>query len=170
MSSNDKIYKMILLGESGVGKTSILKKFETGEYDPHIYCSQVTNFIRKDIKLPDNNSRILDIWDTPGQEKYRSIIKIFYKGANAFVLVYDPTNEPSFNELRIFWYNEVKHINSVIFVVANKCDSDEKVVKDEEGKEFAESIGAIFVSVSAKDNIGISNLFEQIAQNIHNKN
>ena len=102
-------------------------------------------------------------------EKYRSVAKIFFKDSKANILVYDPTDEKSFKELKEFWYVQVKGLNSVLAVVANKCDLNEKKVKDEEGKEFAESIGAIFASVSAKDNIGIPTLFEQVLQAIKNK-
>ena len=121
------------------------------------------------MKLDESKSVTLDIWDTAGLEKYRSLAKIFFRDSNAVIIVYDPTDEKSFKELKEFWYCQVKDLNKVLAVVANKCDLDEKKIKDEEGKEFAESIGAIFASVSAKDNIGLSTLFEQIVQAIKNK-
>ena len=82
------------------------------------------------------------------------------------ILVYDSTNEKSFKELKEFWYNQVKDLKQILAIVANKCDLTEKKVKDEEGKEFADSVGAIFASVSAKENIGIKELFEKVGEAI----
>ena len=165
MATNEK-YKQVLLGESNVGKTSILKRFDLKEFDPNVEQSNGASYITRVITLPDNNTITFDIWDTSGQKKYRALTRIFYKDAKGVLLVYDPTDEESFKELKDYWYNEVKNpaINIVIAIVANKSDIDEKVVQDEDGEKFAESIGAIFASVSAKDDIGISDLLERMGQ------
>ena len=167
--ASEEAYKIVLLGETKVGKSSILNQYCFGKFDPNIPTSATATYGKKEIKSDEGNLIILDIWDTSGLEKYRSVAKIFFKDSKANILVYDPTNEKSFKELKEFWYVQVKGLNSVLAVVANKCDLNEKKVKDEEGKEFAESIGAIFASVSAKDNIGIPTLFEQVLQAIKNK-
>ena len=112
----------------------------------------------------------LDLWDTTGMKSHRPLIKIFYKDTKAVILVYASTSESSFNELKEYWYNEIKSLNAIIAVAANKCDLNEKKVKDEEGKEFADSIGAIFASISAKNNIGIRELIQKVAEAIKNNN
>ena len=165
MASNE-IYKLILLGESNVGKTCIISVFKNGEFFYNLESSSGASYLNKKITLPDNNTINLDIWDTSGQKKYRALTKIFYKDAKGVILVYDSTNEESFEELKEFWYQEVKDLNLALAVVANKSDLDEKEVKDEDGEKFAESIGALFASVSAKDDTGITTLFERMAQNI----
>ena len=169
MASNE-FNKLVLLGESDVGKTSILKLFDKGKFLPNVESTNGASYINKKITLPDNNTIDVDIWDTSGQKKYRALTKFFYKDAKGVILVYDPTREESFQELKEYWYQEIKYLNLALAVVANKSDLDEKKVKDEDGKKFAESIGAIFASVSAKDNIGITTLFERIAQNIQLNN
>ena len=164
----NEAYKLVLIGESNVGKTSIFKRIQHQEFDPNVEPTNGASYTSRVILLPNDNTITLDIWDTSGQEKYKSLTKFFYKDAKGAILVYDPTNEDSFKELKDYWYNDIKNpaINIVIAIVANKSDIDEKVVQDEDGEKFAESIGAIFASVSAKDNIGISELLERIGQNI----
>ena len=168
--ASDENYKLVLLGESNVGKTSIVSVFIKGVFLPDVKSTDGASYMSKKITLPDNNTINLDLWDTSGQKKYRSLTKFFYKDAKGVILVYDSTNEESFEELKEFWYQEVKDLNLALAVVANKSDLDEIEVKDEDGEKFAESIGAIFASVSAKDNIGITSLFERIAQNIQLNN
>ena len=167
MATNEA-YKLVLLGESNVGKTSILKRLEHKEFDPNVENTAGATYTSRVVLLPNNDTITLDIWDTSGQKKYRSLTKFFYRDAKGVILVYDSTNEESFNELKDYWYNEVKNpaINIAIAVVANKSDLEEIVVPDEDGEKFAESIGAIFASVSAKDNIGLSDLLERIGQNL----
>ena len=167
--TSSKELKIVLVGESKVGKTCIISQYCLGKFDPNTPSSLTATFIRKEIKLPDGNSIIIDIWDTAGAQKYRSLARIFFKEAKAVVIVYDPTNEKTFEEIKNFWYNQVKDTKAVLSVVANKCDLAEKKIKDEEGKAYAESIGAIFASISAKDNTGIEALFQNIAEAINNK-
>ena len=167
--ASEENYKVVLIGETKVGKTCIVNQYCNGKFDPNIPTSLTAQYVKKEIKIDESKSLILDIWDTAGLEKYRSLAKIFFRDSMAVILVYDPTDEKSFKELKEFWYSQVKDLNQVLAVVANKCDLDEKKIKDEEGKQFAESISAIFASVSAKDNIGLSDLFEQIGQAIKNK-
>ena len=160
----------MFLGESKVGKTSILNLYKDGKFNPDIQPSLTSVFFRKEVNLADKGNITLDIWDTSGATKYRNLAKIFLKDAKAALLVYDLTDENTFKELKEFWYSQVKDLNLILAVVANKCDLSEKKVKDEEGKGFADSIGAIFATVSAKENIGIQELFQKIAEAVKNKN
>ena len=169
MSSPEPI-KVVFIGESKVGKSSILDMYLNGKFNPEIQPSSTAQFFRKEVNLADKGNITLDIWDTSGATKYRNLAKIFLQDAKAALLVYDLTDENTFKELKEFWYGQVKDLNLTLAVVANKCDLSEKKVKDEEGKEFADSIGAIFATVSAKENFGIQELFQKIAEAVKNKN
>jgi len=107
---NLKEFKIVLLGESGVGKTCIIKRYIKNEFNDKEFSTKCASFDTKVIKLDAFNDIYikLNIWDTAGQEKYRSISKIFYKDASAAILVYDITNKRSFEEIKEYWYNQVK--------------------------------------------------------------
>ena len=169
MSSTEPV-KLLLAGNSKVGKSSIIAQYVRGEFDQDIQPSLTAQFIKKEIITPDQSSITIDLWDIAGGEKFRSLAKIFYKDSKAILLVYDETNEDSFNELKNSWYEQVKNLGCILAVVANKCDLSDKKVKEEDGKKYAESIGAMFFEISAKENIGISNMFEKIAVETKNKN
>ena len=91
------------------------------------------------------------------------------KSSKGIILMYDISNENSFKALKDFWFDFIKEIGATLFVVANKNDSEEKKVKDEEGKEFAQSIGADFFSVTATDNNSVTELFTKIEEKLKNK-
>ena len=163
--------KVVLLGESGVGKTSIITQFTTNTFNSRCPTSVSAQFTSKIVKFPQFYKSIkFDIWDTVGQEKYRSLAKIFYKDAKIIILVYDITIDFSFKALKDFWYKETLNIadNDPIFaIVANKTDLYEKQVVDHnDGKAFAEEINAIFQTTSALSNSGIKNLFENLGKKI----
>ena len=162
--SSPESFKVVLVGESKVGKTCLCTQIKEGKFNPNTEPSTNTYLISKEIKLSDNSSISLEFVDTTGVEKYKKLSRIFTKKANAIILMYDRTNENSFKELKTFWYDSIKDFGAILFVVANKIDLDDQKVKDEEGKEFAERIGANFFSISVKDNIGISNLVDKIVE------
>ena len=167
--------KVVLIGESGVGKTSIIVQFTSGKFDQDQVSSLSAQFISKTIEFQNIGKAVkFDIWDTAGQEKYRSLAKIFYKDARVICLVYDITDIKSFNEIKSYWYEMVKtHAGEdvLLAVVANKSDLfDNAEVKNEEGEEFAKEIGAIFQATSAKSDTGITNLFDNIGQKLFNPN
>ena len=163
-------YKVVLLGESGVGKTCIIAQFTNGKFDANTVTSLTAQFIRKTMEFADDKRIIFDIWDTAGQEKYRSLAKIFYKDAKAIVLVYDITSKDSFVQMKEYWYEQIKQQGNkdvIIAVAANKGDLYEKrVISNEEGEEFAKQIGAIFATTSAKDDSGILELFQNLGRKI----
>ena len=160
------VLKVVLLGEAGTGKTCLISKFTAGIFNSESISSLSAQFISKTIQV--NNKAIkFDIWDTAGQEKYRSLAKIFYKDAKAICLCYDITSKKSFEELKDYWYEQQTKLNvdgePIFAVVGNKIDLfAQQQVKDEEGKEFAKKINAIFQVTSAKSNVGIDELFENI--------
>ncbi len=172
--SDEEENKVVLIGESGVGKTCIINQFINGKFEENLLSTLSAQFCRKNFEFPGDKRISLDIWDTAGQEKYRSLNRIFYKNAKAVVLVYDITDIKSFNEIKGYWYDQIiqncdKHI--IIVIAANKCDLyEEKEVYDEEAEEFAKSKDAFFVFTSAKNDSGIANLFENIAMKILDPN
>ena len=161
--------KVVLLGETGVGKTSIISQFTTHTFDPHRETSLSAQFISKTVEFQDIGQTIkFDIWDTVGQEKYRSLAKIFYKDAKVIIFVYDITREETFEGLKNYWYDETKNNTDgepILAVVANKIDlyANSKV-SNNDGKAFADQIGAIFQTTSALSDSGISTLFDNVGK------
>ena len=163
--------KVVLIGESGVGKTSIITQFTTNEFNPRCATSVSAQFTSKTVEFPEFGKSIkFDIWDTVGQEKFRSLAKIFYKDAKVIILVYDILNEKSFKALKEFWYNETinnAESDPIFALVANKIDLyQNQVVDNNDGKAFADEIKAIFQTTSALSNSGIKNLFDNIGKKI----
>ena len=159
--------KVVLVGESGVGKTCIISRFISGAFDSNVSSTNGASYASKNIQYDKlGKSLLLDVWDTAGQEKYRALTKFFYKDAKVAILVYDITRMDTFNSVKNFWYEQVKENgpkNIVIGIAGNKCDLYEKEeVNENEAREFAESIGAIFALTSAQTNSGINELFRDV--------
>ena len=181
MSNEDEVvYKIVLIGESWAGKTSIINRFIDDTFNENAISTLSVQFLRKNLELPGNKRITLDIWDTAGQERFRSLNRIFYSNAKAVILVYDITNKKTFDEIKNYWFLQIRQYCSddiIIAIAANKYDLYElREVSNEEGEEFANSINAIFSSTSAKNDNGITNLFENIAMkmlevnfNLHDK-
>ena len=101
--------KVVLIGESGVGKTSIISRYINNTFKSQLMSTPGANFVTKNVIMADDNQSIkFEIWDTAGQERYRALAKVFYKNAAVCVLVYDITRKTSFNELKNYWYKEIK--------------------------------------------------------------
>ena len=166
--------KVVLLGEAGVGKTSIISRYIKQKFDPEYITSLTSQFLRKIVEFPDNKKITLDVFDTSGQEKYRSVAKFYYRNSRAVILVYDITSTKSFKEMKEYWYEQIKEVdieNFIIAIVANKNDLyEEREVQDEEGEKFAQQIGGFFVSTSAKNDSGVNELFDNIAKKILDPN
>ena len=167
MSGADSV-KVVLLGEAGVGKTSIIHQFTYHTFDPDCISSISAQFVSKTISYEGYGAIKFDIWDTAGEERYRSMAKIFYKDAKVIVFVYDITSQPTFDGLKNYWYEQIKincEKDAILAVVANKNDLyGDQVVADEDGEKFADEIGAIFQSTSALSDSGIGKLFEHIGR------
>ena len=106
------ICKVVLIGESGVGKTSIISRYISNTFKSQLMSTPGANFVTKSVVLEDENKNEqplkYEIWDTAGQERYRSLAKVFYKNAAVCVLVYDITRKSSFEELKNYWVKEIK--------------------------------------------------------------
>ena len=161
--------KIVLLGDSGVGKTCLISRFISGQFDANVNSTNGASYASKKVEFPElGKSLVLDIWDTAGQEKYKSLTKFFYKDAAMVVLVYDITRRESFDNLKNFWYKEIKEYGEkdiVLGIAGNKSDLyDDEAVPEKEAREFADSIGAIFTLTSAQNNSGVNKLFENIGK------
>ena len=146
--------KMILLGESGVGKTSIIKRYLNDFFDKNESSTLSMSYVGKTVEI-NNQKIILNIWDTIGQEKYRSISKLFLNETKIVILVYSITSKTSFNELE-YWYNLYKEVlgeETILGIAGNKVDLYlDQEISDDEGKQYADKCGAIFALLSAKEN------------------
>jgi Ras-related protein Rab-22 len=159
--------KVVLVGESAVGKTCIISRFISGAFDSNVSSTNGASYASKNVQYDKlGKNLLLDVWDTAGQEKYRALTKFFYKDAKVAILVYDITRYDTFKSIKEFWYEQVKENgpkNIVIGIAGNKCDLYEKEeVNENEAREFAASIGAIFALTSAQNNSGISELFRDV--------
>ena len=145
--------KAIIVGNSGVGKTSIISRY-LNKFNPREKTTIGASFTNK-LEVINNNKILFEIWDTAGQEKFRSINSIFYQDAYICLLVYDITDKKSFEDLKTYWYDSVLEHSSkdIIFhVIGNKIDMlKEEEVNRDEVKEFCEKIDADLNYISAKE-------------------
>ena len=107
---DEKTVKVVLLGESGVGKTSIISRFINNTFEEGLETTTGASYATKNLVFKDYQNKVLnfEIWDTAGQEKYRSLSQLFYKDASIAILVFDITNEESFEEIKNYWYGQIK--------------------------------------------------------------
>ena len=152
--NNNNIIKLILVGDSGTGKTNLINVSAGLEFDSDSPTTTSCSYIQKIIKRNKKKYKV-NLWDTIGQERYRALTKIFVKDSNIVIFVYDITNRETFESLP-YWKKIIEDIlgkDLTLGVVGNKIDLflNEKV-KENEGEEYAESIGAKFILTSAKIN------------------
>ena len=165
MEDSDNITcKVVLVGDSGVGKTCLIQRYVNDKYSDDTESTSASTYTYKTVEYKDYNKTIsLDIWDTAGQEVYRAMARNFYLNASIGILVYDIRRRESFESIKDYWYEQLKQSgeeNIVIGIAGNKCDLfQEEEVTEEEVKKYAKSIGAIFHLTSCKETIGIDDLF-----------
>ena len=163
-----KVIKVILLGESCVGKTNIILRYVNDVFMVKSLSTIGSTYIEKDLKR-NNDIYKLHIWDTSGQERYHSVTKLFVKKSDIVLLVYSIENIQSFNNLD-YWYKEVNNLcgdNFILGIAGNKYDlfDDDSIerIPDEEAMKYAKEKNAIFKLISAKqDKKGIDSLFDQL--------
>ncbi|XP_043923289.1 ras-related protein Rab-31 [Protopterus annectens] len=160
--------KVCLLGDTAVGKSSIVCRFVQDHFDHNMSPTIGASFMTKTVPHGNELHKFL-IWDTAGQERFHSLAPMYYRGSAAAVIVYDITKLESFHTLKK-WVKELKEHgpeNIVVAIAGNKCDlSDLREVPVKDAKEYADSISAIFVETSAKNSINIEELFTGISQQI----
>ena len=163
--------KIVLLGESGVGKTCIISRYINQVFEGNTISTNGASYAAKTLHFDDYDKSLkVEIWDTAGQEQYRSLTKIFYKDATAPILVYDITRKKSFDEIKNYWYKQLLDCapsDIVVGLAGNKADLfDREQVSEEEAKEFAKEIKAIFRLTSAMTASGIDELFSAVGKKI----
>ena len=168
--SYDKLFKILLIGNSGVGKSSILLKFADSSFSESYIQTIGVDFKTKTIEHEGKNYK-LQVWDTAGQERFKSIMNAYYRGANAVIIVYDVTDKESFEGLNKH-YDEASQNSSekcVKIVVGNKTDiEDFRQVKYEDAKEWADSKNLLFLEASAKVGGNIEEIFLTVVREILN--
>ena len=173
-NDNSQPVKIVLIGESGVGKTSIIYQFVDKTFQPEQQSTIGGTFASKKVKCANGKILRLERWDTAGQERYRSVAKMFYKDANAAILVYDITSKTSFDGLKNYWIPQVKDSspeNIILAITANKIDLFEREQVDEaNAKKYAKEMNASFFQTSAKDSSGINKLFLEISKKYSGSN
>ncbi|XP_059485374.1 ras-related protein Rab-3 isoform X2 [Neocloeon triangulifer] len=167
----DYMFKLLIIGNSSVGKTSFLFRYADDSFTSAFVSTVGIDFKVKTVFRHDKRVK-LQIWDTAGQERYRTITTAYYRGAMGFILMYDITNEESFNSVQD-WVTQIKTYswdNAQVILVGNKCDmEDERVISFERGKQLAEQLGIEFFETSAKENINVKAVFERLVDIICDK-
>ncbi|XP_007905336.1 ras-related protein Rab-3B-like [Callorhinchus milii] len=160
----DYMFKLLIIGNSSVGKTSFLFRYADDSFTSAFVSTVGIDFKVKTVYR--NEKRVkLQIWDTAGQERYRTITTAYYRGAMGFLLMYDITNQESFNAVQD-WATQIKTYswdNAQVILVGNKCDLEEdRVLPSEEGRRLADELGFEFFEASAKDNVNVKQVFERL--------
>jgi len=172
MSSEDydMSFKVMMLGESGVGKSSIVQRYVNDTFDEDANPTVGTDFARKIVKTGDGHRVNMMVWDTAGQERFLSLTTSFYRGVHAFLVCYDVSDPKSLQRIP-FWLEEIKaHAtlpDALRALVANKIDlrtgdNQDGFITRAEGAEFARENGMLFFECSALTRVGIQQAFEEV--------
>mmetsp|Transcript_16804 Transcript_16804/g.20528 ORF Transcript_16804/g.20528 Transcript_16804/m.20528 type:complete len:211 (-) Transcript_16804:235-867(-) len=163
------LFKYIIIGDTGVGKSCLLLQFTDKRFQPVHDLTIGVEFGARMVTI-DNKQIKLQIWDTAGQESFRSITRSYYRGAAGALLVYDITRRDTFKHLSV-WLEEARQhsqSNMVIMLIGNKNDLEHRrAVSFEEGKAFADANGLIFMETSAKTAFNVEQAFINTAEKIH---
>ena len=165
------LYKIIIIGDAAVGKSNILNRYVKNEFSENIKSTVGVELGIKFIKVKGTNTKI-QIWDTAGQERYRAITSSYYKGSHGCFIVYDITNEKTFNNVEK-WYEHVQREagqDISIILVGNKCDKEnERKISKEKGQEKAKNLKCAFFETSALSGTNITEIFDELANDIYEK-
>ena len=166
----DFAFKILLLGDSSVGKTCFLKRYTDNTFQDAYLSTIGFDFKFKLITLNSGKQVKVQLWDTAGQERFRTIAKSYYKGAHGILLMYDVTNRRTYDNIKK-WLNQIRDEagNRIsIILVANKIDcEDKRQVTKEEGESLAKSCNLPIFEASAKDSININESFQLLIENNH---
>jgi Ras-related protein Rab-1A len=168
MSEYDYLFKILIVGDSSIGKSCMLLRFADDTFNDTYISTIGVDFKIRTIDL--NNKTIkLQIWDTAGQERFRTITSSYYRGAHAIIIVYDITDKTSFEHVRTWMCECDRYASETVIrmLVGNKCDIEGKrQVSHAQGLELAEQFGLKFIETSAKSNINIEKTFKMVAEQL----
>ncbi|KDO26207.1 hypothetical protein SPRG_08569 [Saprolegnia parasitica CBS 223.65] len=171
-SKYDLLVKLLLIGDSGVGKSCLLMRYSDDTFTSSFITTIGIDFKVKTIDV-DGKRVKLQIWDTAGQERFRTITTAYYRGAMGILLVYDVTDDHSFQNVRN-WMRQIQqhaspNVNKIL--IGNKCDVDpsERVVTTQQGEELAAEYGVQFFETSAKSNLNVEEAFRSIAVDVQKR-
>uniref|UniRef100_A0A7S1FA80 Uncharacterized protein n=1 Tax=Noctiluca scintillans TaxID=2966 RepID=A0A7S1FA80_NOCSC len=162
------MFKYVVVGDSGVGKSSLLLRLTDDKFREGEFSTICVEFGTKLVNIDDKTIK-LQIWDTGGQETYRSMTKSYYRGSAGVILVYDISKRETFNHIKS-WLKDVKELandGTVIILVGNKCDLPNRAITSEEGEAFAAANGLIFRETSAKTSVNVEETFLETARKIY---
>ena len=164
-------FKIILLGDVGVGKTAIFQRFITNKFSIDYHCTISCEYKVHSIKLNNNALVKLNLWDTAGTEKFQSVTRSYYKNSNGIVLIFDLTSRKSFNQLKK-WVNEINDYcpkESEIILVGNKSDCNDRTIEKEEAQLFAKKNNYDYIETSALNGTNVLLLFETLSKKLVEK-
>ncbi|KAK6204542.1 ras family-domain-containing protein [Scheffersomyces amazonensis] len=169
--SYDSIMKLLLVGDSGVGKSCLLLRFVEDKFNPTFITTIGIDFKIRTIESKGKRIK-LQVWDTAGQERFRTITTAYYRGAMGIVLIYDVTDSRSFENVENWYETVIQHANddAQIFLVGNKCDDEvNRQVSKEQGQALASRLNIPFLEASAKSNENVDTIFYELAGIIQDK-
>lgn len=167
----DHLFKLLLVGEANVGKSSILLRFTDDSFTENQTSTIGVDFKVKMINTNTGKRIKVTIWDTAGQERFRTLTSSYYRGAHGIILVYDVTRRETFDALsqlldEINIYTPGGGASVVKLLVGNKVDLEDRVVSRKEGEAWAKHRGMLFIESSAKTKVGIQQVFHEIVEKI----
>ena len=168
--TDELVYKVLLLGDSSVGKTCFLLRYCDKSFQEAHLSTIGLDYRLKSMTLQNDKNIKLQIWDTAGQDRFRAITKNYYKGANGIILIYDVTNKQSYENVQN-WLTHIKeeaNPNVIIYLAGNKIDveEDQRVITTEDGQKIADEYKLPFKETSAKNGINVNEIFQELVEKI----
>lgn len=171
----DREVKVVVVGESGVGKSSITLRFVSNQFRENMVSTIGASFLSKTVYINTKSKTMaykFNIWDTAGQEKYRALATLYYRGVDCAVVVYDITDRNSFEQVKSYWVDELLRQTDnahpvKICISGNKADlEDQRQVSFEEGQELANIYGALFYETSVKSGNNVEDIFKELGNQL----
>lgn len=169
MEETNLLFKVVIIGDSSVGKSNLMTRYTTNEFSQDTPATIGVEFMTKSVKVEGRDAKV-QIWDTAGQERFRAISRSIYHGAKGAMLVYDITNQQSFDNIPN-WLTELRvhvHATCSIFLIGNKCDLEhQRVVKKDVADRFARENGLSFLETSALEKTNVDKAFEWLVKSVY---